>query len=207
MDCRWSELEHDALCEAFNVGVGSAAALLAPLAGAEVTLSVPAMRMARGDDVFPLFGLLPDSSVRAVRQVWHGSFTAQALLLFATPHSDRLIQALLPARDRGAPFDAPARAALERIGAALLEACLGAVTEVLHTPLAVTITDSLDGPADRLIAACLGPDWASSSALMLLHMDFSVGGDHGDGCVGLLLDATAIAGLHAAVARYLTELT
>jgi chemotaxis protein CheC len=206
MDCRWSDLERDALCEAFNVGVGSAAALLALLIGREVVLTVPAMRMARGGDLFPLFGLAPDSRIRAVRQRWQGEFPAQALLLFNAEHSDHLVQALLPAHAHGAPFDGAAWAVFERVGATLLDACLAAIGKVLQTPLQAVGCDSHGGPAQQLIVNCLGPDWASAGALMLLHMDFSIGGEHGDGCIGLLLDAAAIAGLHAAVSRYLTGL-
>jgi chemotaxis protein CheC len=39
-----SPLQHDALCEIFNISVGQSAAAMSGLVGEEVSLSVPAMR-------------------------------------------------------------------------------------------------------------------------------------------------------------------
>ena len=78
----FSPLQHDALCEIFNISVGRAAAAMNGFVGEEVSLSVPIMRMCPLESVGQRVGMNQWRHVDAVCQHFSGSFAGDAFLMF-----------------------------------------------------------------------------------------------------------------------------
>jgi chemotaxis protein CheC len=198
MTAGWSELERDALAEAFNVGVGSAAAVLSNMVGSEVLLSVPELRVVNKSAALTAFGLAPEDRVCAVVQPYGGAFESRAVLMFTEAKSFDLVRAVVPGYVADLSMSEMAQDALIEVGNLVLDACLNAVGELLDCALTTRVPTLVKGGAAGVLAELEGEE------MMLLHMLFAIRDKNIDGYVGFLLDAQALAALHGAVRAFLS---
>lgn len=198
MTTDWSELERDALAEAFNVGVGSAAAVLSGMVGAEVVLSVPELRVVDKAAALASFGLAPADRVCAVVQPYGGAFESRALLMFTEVKSYDLVRAVVPDHVAEMRMGDMAQDALIEVGNLVLNACLTAVGELLGCALTTRVPSLVKGEAAEVLEQMEG------SEMMLLHMLFSIKDKDIDGYVGFLLDQQAMGALKQAVGNFLS---
>jgi chemotaxis protein CheC len=198
MTTDWSELERDALAEAFNVGVGSAAAVLSGMVGCEVLLSVPELQVVNKSAALSAFGLAPEDRVCAVLQPYGGAFESRAVLMFTEAKSYDLVRAVVPGHVADLSMSEMAQDALIEVGNLVLDACLNAVGELLACNLTTRVPTLVKGRAAVVLAEMEGDE------MMLLHMLFSIRDKDIDGYVGFLLDAQALAALHDAVRAFLS---
>ena len=77
-----SELQRDALVEAFNIGVGQAAASLASIVNEEVKLSVLTLQLIPRDEALKQFNFHNSDRICAVSQRFSGAFDALGFLIF-----------------------------------------------------------------------------------------------------------------------------
>ncbi len=194
----WSELELDALTEAFNVGVGSAAAVLSKMVGAEVVLSVPELRVVDKAAALASFGLAVSDRICAVVQPYGGAFESRALLMFTEARSYDLVRAVVPDYMTDMQMGDMAQDALIEVGNLVLDACLTAVGDLLACTLTTRVPALVKGEAGEVMAQMEGNE------MMLLHMLFSIKDKNIDGYVGFLLDQQAMQALQQAVARFLS---
>lgn len=194
----WDELELDALSEAFNVGVGSAASVLSKMVGAEVVLSVPELRVVDKQAALASFGLQPTDRVCAVVQPYGGAFESKALLMFAEAKSYDLVRAVVPDHVAEMQMGDMAQDALIEVGNLVLNACLTAVGELLDCALTTRVPSLIKGEAAEVMAQMEGQE------MMLLHMLFAIKHKNIDGYVGFLLDQQAMSALKEAVNRFLS---
>ncbi|WP_303786480.1 hypothetical protein [Azovibrio restrictus] len=193
----WSELELDALAEAFNVGVGSAAAVLSRMVGSEVVLSVPELKVVDKAAALESFGVAGSDRVCAVVQPYGGAFESRALLMFTEAKSYDLVRAVVPAHMAGMQMGDMAQDALTEVGNLVLDACLTAVGDLLACALTTRVPYLVKGEAAEVMAQMEGRE------MMLLHMLFAIADRNIDGYVGFLLDQQAMEALKQAVARFL----
>lgn len=193
----WGELALDALAEAFNVGVGSAAAVLSKMVGAEVVLSVPELRVVDKAAALASFGLSGSDRVCAVVQPYGGAFESKALLMFTESKSYDLVRAVVPDHMAEMQMGDMAQDALIEVGNLVLNACLTAVGDLLACSLTTRVPSLVKGEAAEVMAQMEGNE------MMLLHMLFSIKDKNIDGYVGFLLDQQAMAALKQAVESFL----
>lgn len=193
----WSELELDALAEAFNVGVGAAAAVLSRMVGAEVVLSVPELKVVDAAAALEAFGIAAHDRVCAVIQPYGGAFDSRALLMFTEARSYDLVRAVVPAHMADMRMGDMAQDALTEVGNLVLDACLTAVGDLLAAPLSTRVPYLVKGEAAEVIGHMQGEE------MMLLHMLFSIADRNIDGYVAFLLEQRAMQALQEAVGRFL----
>lgn len=197
MTTDWSELERDALAEAFNVGVGSAASVLSRMVESEVVLSVPELRVVDKASALASFGLTAQDRVCAVVQPYSGAFASRALLMFAEAKSYDLVRAVVPEHVAEMQMGDMAQDALVEVGNLVLNACLTAVGDLLGCSLTTQVPSLVKGEAAEVLGQMEGDE------MMLLHMLFSIQDRDIDGYVGFLLDRQAMSALKQAVSQFL----
>ncbi len=197
MSREWTELELDALGETFNVGVGAAAAVLSRMVEGEVLLSVPELKVVDKCTALGSFGLAPTDRVCAVLQPYGGAIESNALLIFTESKSYDLVRVVVPDHLAGMQMGDLAQDALLEVANLVLNACLGAMGDLLECRLTTQVPMLLKGTAAEVMEELEGNE------MMLLHMLFSIRHRDIDGYVGFLLDQQAMAVLQQAVARFL----
>lgn len=157
-----SELEHDALTELINIGMGRAAASLSELVGQRVELQVPRLEVLARGSAAQAFEL-GEEPVSAVRQIFSGPFTGDALLLFPETRSLELVHVLMPDMPLEAVSELEPEALVE-VGNILLNACLGSIANVLEARF------DCDMPvfAKTSLAALFTPSGGDSDAVLLV---------------------------------------
>lgn len=131
----------DALTEVFNIGVGEAAASLSVMVGEEILLSVPEVDLrTRADLIAELSADIPGRTT-AIAEGFSGLLTGEAMLLFPERRGLELVRALLredTPLDEITPLE---RDALVEVGNVLLNACLGALGNLLRVDMEIRVPE------------------------------------------------------------------
>lgn len=143
-----NEIEHDAMLEVINIGIGYAADTLSSLVNDEVTLFVPSFEFLDYEEAIKRtaeFG--SDTQVCAVSQhvetTTGSDFRSDTLLIFSEQRAMQLVQFVtgedmehnLPITD----FSEMQQEAMIEIGNIVLNACIGAIGNVFNTEFSVSL--------------------------------------------------------------------
>ena len=77
-----TDIQHDALVEIFNLGVGRAAAAMSRIVNEEVTMSVPMIAFQSRAEVAKTLGSTEGRRICAIAQHFEGAFNTEAFLMF-----------------------------------------------------------------------------------------------------------------------------
>lgn len=194
-----SEMERDAVGEAFNVGMGAAGNALSEMLGQEVELSVPYVNIERRvEAVASMMNHAPGRpanpskpfsrhKISGVRENFDGAFRGCALLLFAEERSLELVRLLLQQTE----FDADLLSEMEQealveVGNIILNACLAAIAEIVSGEIVNEIPEAVSGSIDDIIRNAGSDD--SDEFVMKLHMHFNVAEVHIEGDIAFIMD-------------------
>src|SRR3954462_9409847 len=89
-----SELQHDALVEIFNIGVGHAAAAMSDIVSEEVTMSVPSISFLNRHEAAALLGRA-DNRICGISQHYDGAFKPEAILMFPEDKSLEIVRLMV----------------------------------------------------------------------------------------------------------------
>ncbi len=194
-----SELEHDALTELFNIGMGLAASSLSQMVHEEIKLSVPHIKLTTRDMVVKLLAEETDNSISGIKQYFSGSFNGDALLLFPAHKSMELVRVLM---GETLPLDALTefeQEALSEVGNIILNACLGSLANSLHIEIAYQLPLFVQGGSDDLLDG-------SSDIILFLWVNFTLMEKDIKGYVVFLLGMDSITQLQQQIAILLREI-
>ena len=181
---RLTELEHDALIEVFNLGVGQAADALSQLAGEPVLLTVPKVELLRKHEVIDQLAGNAEQRISAVRQTFEGSLCTEALLMFPAAQSLQLVQIMLgenlPLEDLGEME----QEALAEIGNILLNSVVASVSDQLDLALQGSLPEVELG----VLADLLTTDQNGDQPLLSLQVRFEIASRRIEGYLVFLLD-------------------
>lgn len=199
-----TDVEHDALTELLNIGVGRAARNLSRLLKDQVILSVPRA------DILPLptaadalSGREPESLV-AIGQEFSGAFSGQALLIFPEAKSLELVRAVMgpaPSAEEIADIE---QEALTEIGNIILNGCLVVMANTLKQNLRISMPNLLRGDGRHILFLEREP--ATDDQVLFLYIDFAVRSRNLHGYIALLMDLPALTGLRLLIRNFIAEL-
>lgn len=131
VDTTVSELEQDALVEAFNVGIGSAAASFSQMVGQEVLLNLPKLSVVSRQDAIDR--LSPESTtVCGVGQGFVSSFgNGRATVFFPESSSLELVHVLMGDEASEGEMAELEQEALTEVGNVILNACLAGLSNLV----------------------------------------------------------------------------
>jgi chemotaxis protein CheC len=224
-----SPLQHDALVELFNIGVGQAASALADIVGEEVTMSVPTIRfvgraracalLAGADGIDSADG---SARVCGVRQRYDAcraddipagraapsAFHTEAIVIFAEHASLDIVRLMVGDGVSFEELTAMEQEAMGEIGNIVLNACVGTLANLLGQELRGSLPMVQVGSSAAILAAARGdgPHGVADPIIMLLQIDLALEAQQIRGYIAFLLEMDAMDGLRELVDSYLAQL-
>ena len=195
------ELELDALSELVNLGVNRAAVSLRAMAGEEVVLTVPAISTVTPHQASEMIGGARIGQLVAVEQHFDGDVSGRALLIFPEANSLELVRAVLPQEVPAEELQNIASEALCETGNVFLQACLGAIANMLHRTLGLSTPHLIRGRASDLFPR------AATGVVLFIYINFSLRGRRVRGYVALLMDLPSMTTLKGLVGEFIRRET
>lgn len=196
------ELQRDALREAFNIGIGQAAASLSDIVREPVALSVLALQFLTFAEARAQLAAAHSGRICAVSQEFSGAFSAVGLLIFPERQSLEVVRLMVNEALSLQELTDLEQDAMGEIGNILLNACTGAVAEVfasrLHSALPVCRIDT----PERVLRSFSDDE----AVVMLLHIDLMLEKRQLHGVIAFMLNGLAMQQLIALVDAYLARL-
>ena len=201
-----TELQRDALTEAFNLGMGAAACALSEMVDEEVVLCAPSFEFLKKADAVAMLNSRSLDSVSGVTQRFSGPFEGQAMLLFAGDKSLELVRSLLQNTaplDRLTEFEEDA---LNEIGNIILNAGLSSLGNIFEQEIYSDLPVYFNGSFDELMGLHDRTD-EGLDTLMLLRIDFRLAKREIEGYVIFLLSMGSVNRVVLLIDRFLEKIT
>ena len=198
-----TELQHDALVEIFNLGVGRAAAAMSRIVGEEVTMSVPMITFQSRAEVAKTLGSAEGRRISAVTQHFDGAFSTEAFLMFPEEKSLEIVRLMVGQSLSLEELSEMEQEAMSEIGNIILNSCMGAFANAAGKELQGSLPTYLVGTGDKILSIS-GKEW--DGLVLTLKIDFNIERHHIYGYVAFLLDMPALHELQRYIDDYLARL-
>ncbi|MCB1169175.1 MAG: hypothetical protein KDK25_02520 [Leptospiraceae bacterium] len=189
-----SELQKDILLEAFNIGMGRAAATMSAMAHQEIDLSIPSIEIVSSDDGSS--HILTNSGFAAVAQQFSGGFgEAISVLMFPQDRSYELVKLLLGDE---APEDSIAELeqdAMKEVGNILLNSLIGSLARLSEQSFHVDLPEFRKGNWKTLseqYASVANPAADRSHSTLLVLIDFRLRKTSLQGYLAVMFDVSSL---------------
>lgn len=193
--------EHDAFSEAFNMGIGLAAASLSEMVNAEIQLSVPHIEAMRKVDALVAAESEENIPIRGVRERFSGPFSGSALLLFPEDRSLELVRLLLQQPDADIDFITEMeQEALSEVGNIILNACLSTMASIMGAEIHNEIPESVVGDLKDVIVG--DGEIGDDDYVLRLRVEFSVKHLNLNGYIAFLMDIESLDIFRRKLAEY-----
>jgi chemotaxis protein CheC len=197
-----SELQHDALVEIFNIGVGHAASAMSEIVNEPVTMSVPSISFVNRASAASLLGNKDSARVCGVSQHYEGAFSTEAILMFPEDKSLDIVRLMVGESVPLKELTEMEQEAMSEIGNIILNSCVGTLANVLSQELSGSLPEYHVGTSDDILHASGAQ---SDTVVLMLHIDFILETHQIHGYVAFILDLTALHDLTEQIDRYLAR--
>lgn len=198
-----SELQHDALVEIFNIGVGQAARAMSEIVSEEVTMSVPSIRFLNRADAAGMLGNGDRERVCGVSQHYEGAFTTEAILMFPEDKSLDIVRLMVGESVPFKELTEMEQEAMSEIGNIILNSCVGTLANLFEQELHGSLPVYHIGSSEAILSASGG---LADTVVLMLHIDFILETHQIHGYVAFILDLGALVDLQSLVDRYLANI-
>lgn len=199
-----SELQHDALVEIFNLGVGQAAAAMSRIVNEEVTMSVPMIAFLSRAEVARTLGSAEGRRISAITQHYEGAFNTEAFLMFPEEKSLEIVRLMVGQSLSLEELSEMEQEAMCEIGNIILNACMGVLANAAGGQMNGSLPTYHVGTGDEILGV---PNKQWDGMVLTLKIDFSIERHEIHGYVAFLLDMPALHELQAYLNDYLAKLT
>jgi chemotaxis protein CheC len=197
-----SELQHDALVEIFNIGVGHAARAMSDIVNEEVTMSVPLITFLNRADAASMLGNKDSARVCGVSQHYEGAFSTEAILMFPEDKSLDIVRLMVGESVPLQELTEMEQEAMSEIGNIILNSCVGTLANIFSQELSGSLPVYHVGTSEDILTASGGQ---GDSIVLMLHIDFILEKHQIHGYVAFILDLSALQDLREQVDRYLAK--
>ena len=198
-----TELQHDALVEIFNIGVGHAARAMSEIVNEEVTMSVPSITFVNRADAAAMLGNKERDRVCGVSQRYQGAFSTEAILMFPEDKSLDIVRLMVGESVPLKELTEMEQEAMSEIGNIILNSCVGTLANIFSQELSGSLPAYHVGTSEEILTASGGQ---ADSVVLMLHIDFILETHQIHGYVAFILDLTALHDLQEQVDRYLARM-
>lgn len=199
-----TDLQHDALVEIFNQGVGQAAAAMSRIVNEEVSMSVPMIAFQSRADVAKTLGSAEGRRISAVAQHFQGAFNTEAFLMFPEEKSLEIVRLMVGQSMSLEELGEMEQEAMSEIGNIILNACMGTFANASGNEMQGSLPTYHVGTCDNILGTS-GKEW--DGVVLTLKIDFNIERHHIYGYVAFLLDMPALHDLQQYIDDYLSRLT
>ena len=197
------ELQHDALVELFNQGVGQAAAAMSQIVHEEVTMSVPLITFQSRAEVAQELGGPEARRICAVTQTYQGAFNTEAMLMFPEEKSLEIVRLMVGQSVTMEELSEMEQEAMSEIGNIILNSCMSTLANIAGKELHGSLPIYRIGTSDQILGSS---DNQWNGMVLTLKIDFNIEKHEINGYVAFLLDTTALHDLQAYLQQYLSGL-
>ena len=197
-----TELQHDALLEIFNIGVGHAAASMSDIVHEEVSMSVPSISFLNRADAAALLGTRESARVCGVSQHYDGAFQTEAILMFPEDKSLDIVRLMVGESVPLKELTEMEQEAMSEIGNIILNSCIGTLANIFGQELNGSLPQYHVGTSEEILTASGGQ---AETVVLMLHIDFILEKHQIHGYVAFILDVTALHDLQEQVDRYIAK--
>jgi chemotaxis protein CheC len=198
-----TELQHDALVEIFNIGVGHAARAMSEIVNEEVTMSVPSITFVNRADAGQMLGNQDGSRVCGVSQHYEGAFATEAILMFPEDKSLDIVRLMVGESVPLKELTEMEQEAMSEIGNIILNSCVGTLANIFSQELSGSLPAYHVGTSEQILCASGGP---ADALVLMLHIDFILETHQIHGYVAFILDLSALQDLREQIDRYLARI-
>jgi len=201
-----NELQQDILTEAFNLGMGSAAASLSEIVRSEISLSVPNLTFIDKQTAAKRLSQNTESELSGVSESFTGPFCGKALLLFPAEQSLALVRLML---QDSVPLESLTEfeeEALNEIGNIILNAGLGSLADMFGSRIETEIPTYTHGSTTEIFDAQSSAN-DLHDVVLFLQVDFSIKESDIHGFVVYLLDVDSMKDLTNLLDVYLSKIS
>jgi chemotaxis protein CheC len=199
-----SELQHDALVEIFNIGVGHAARAMSEIVNEEVTMSVPSISFVNRSEAAHMLGNKDSERVCGVSQHYQGAFSTEAILMFPEDKSLDIVRLMVGESVPLKELTEMEQEAMSEIGNIILNSCVGTLANIFSQELSGSLPAYHVGTSEQILSASGG---TGDTVVLMLHIDFILETHQIHGYVAFILDLSALHDLREQVDRYLAKVT
>jgi chemotaxis protein CheC len=199
-----SDLQHDALVEIFNLGVGQAAAAMSRIVNEEVTMSVPMIAFQSRAEVAKTLGSDEGRRICAIAQQFKGAFNTEAFLMFPEEKSLEIVRLMVGQSLSLEELSEMEQEAMSEIGNIILNSCMGTFANASGRELQGSLPTYHVGTGDVILGNS-GKEW--DGVVLTLKIDFNIEKHQIYGYVAFLLDMPALHDLQRYIDDYLAKLT
>lgn len=198
-----SEIQHDALVEIFNIGVGHAAAAMSGIVNEEVTMSVPSIQFVNRLDAASMLVNNESRRICGISQHYQGAFTTEAILMFPEDKSLEIVRLMVGETVPLKELTDMEQEAMSEIGNIILNSCVGNLANIFEQELQGSLPVYHIGTSEDILTATGNQ---SDAVVLMLHIDFILEKHQIHGYVAFILDVTALHDLQFQVDKYLSRI-
>jgi chemotaxis protein CheC len=198
-----NELQHDALVELFNQGVGQAASSMSQIVQEEVTMSVPLIEFHTRTEVAQAMGNMEARRICAVTQIYQGAFNTEAMLMFPENKSLEIVRLMVGQAVTLEELTQMEQEAMSEIGNIILNSCMSTLANIAGKELHGSLPVYRIGTSEQIFGAS-GTQW--NGVVLTLKIDFNIEKHEINGYVAFLLDMSALHDLQSYLDQYLSGL-
>lgn len=199
-----NELQHDALVEIFNLGVGQAAAAMSAIVNEEVVMSVPSITFQTRAEAAQALGSGEGRRICAITQTYEGAFNTEAILMFPEEKSLEIVRLMVGQTLTMEELSEMEQEAMSEIGNIILNSCVGTMANIAGGELHGSLPVYRVGTGDEILGI-FSKQW--SGLVLTLKIDFNIERHQIYGYVAFLLDLTALQDLRHYIDQYIAGLT
>jgi chemotaxis protein CheC len=199
-----TELQHDALIETFNLGVGKAADAMSHIVNAEVIMSVPKIIFQTRAEAAKMLGSGEARRICAITQYYEGTFNTEAILMFPEEKSLEIVRLMVGESVTLEELTEMEQEAMSEIGNIILNSCMGALADISGKELHGSLPVYHVGTGDAILSTSGNP-W--EGLVLTLQIDFNIETHQINGYVAFLLDMSALENLQHYIDQYIARLT
>ena len=200
-----SELQHDALVEIFNIGVGHAAASMSGIVNEEVTMSVPSISFVNRGEAALMLVNNDTRRICGVSQHYSGAFKTEAILMFPEEKSLEIVRLMVGELLPYTELTEMEQVAMSEIGNIILNSCVGTLANIFGEELEGSLPIYHIGTSEDILSAT--GEAAPDAVVLILHIDFILEIHQIHGYVAFILDVSALHDLQYHVDKYLNGIT
>ncbi|CAK0761612.1 chemotaxis protein CheC [Gammaproteobacteria bacterium] len=201
-----SEMQHDALVEVFNIGVGRAAASMSSMVNEEISLSVPSINFLNLQDAATILEGQgrENKKVCGVTQHFEGAFNTDVVLMFPEDKSLELVRIMVGESIPLEQLTEMEQEAMSEIGNILLNSCMGTMADILGTEMNGSLPVYQVGSTEEILGVS---DKGNESFVLILRIDFILEKLKINGHVAFVMDADAMKDTCRHIDQYLFAFT
>ena len=203
-----TEIELDALCELFNIAMGSAAYSLSEMVSDEIKLDVPVARFLSNNQAKELLANDADAEVTAVTECFTGSLSGRATLYFPGSQSLELVRTIIGEDTPLEVLSEMEEESMIEISNIIINSCVSTIANFIGGELWTEVPQYSKRPSKDLFSVSSNNEGSATTpdgAVLLLKTNFELKIKKISGYVTFIMDISSIDEFKYSLDKHLKE--